>query len=467
MNGSAQIAIGGVSVALLLSAANGEPVITVEQRDGMRAAKAPRMADVSADGRFVVFQSWSRLVAADADSLLDVYVLDRLTGRVTLESGDVDPTAENAHPRISGDGRLVVFESRATRLDQMPRMDIVLRDRELASTQILTSGAHRGGVYTWSRSPDISDDGRRVVFSSASTSLVADADMNGEFEDVYAIELASGRTIRVNLNTAGAQLAEGNSILPSVSADGHAIAFASTSALDQSPLRGSLPAQGSGPRAQAAFAELLAAPRSRGTTPTRQIYVRDLDARTTVRVSRTARGGLPDADCSLPSISGDGRYIVYTSEATNLAAHDTNRSSDVYLVDRETGVTTQVSRAADGSSANGTSLNAVISADGRAVAFQSDAGNLVCASRCAAALEDLNLLWDVFIWDRSTGRIVRASEDELGGWMDWSAGPAIDGSGRIVAFSSRHPIDAADQQQDLDLFVRTRPPVPSLTTARK
>ena len=449
MNGSAQIA-GGVSVALLLSTTNREPVITVEQRDGMRAAKAPRMADVSANGRFVAFQSWSRLVAADADTLPDVYVLDRLTGRVTLESGDVDAASENAHPRISGDGRLVVFESRATRPEDLPRMDIVLRDRELAGTRTLTSAAHRGHAYTWSRSPDISDDGRRVVFSSAATSLVAGGDMNGELEDIYAVELASGRTIRVSVNTAGAQLAVGNSVLPSVSADGHAIAFGSTSRLGDSPLRGS--------------DELLAPPPS--TVP-RQIYVRDLDARTTVRVSRTARGGFPDADSSLPSISGDGRYIVYTSEATDIGAHDTNRGADVYLVDRETGVTTQVSRAADGSSANGSSLNAVISADGRSVAFQSDAGNLVCASRCAAALEDLNLLWDVFIWDRSTGRIVRASEDELGGWRDWSAGPAIDGSGQVVAFSSRHPIDDADRQQDLDLFVRTRPLAPSPTTAKK
>ncbi len=451
MNGSAQIAIGGVGAALLLSAAHREPVITVEQRDGMRAAKAPRTADVSANGRFVAFQSWSRLVVADDDTLLDVYVLDRLSGRVTLESGDVDATSENAHPRISGDGRLVVFESRATRPEELPRMDIVLRDREVAGTRTLTSGAHRGHAYTWSRSPDISDDGRRVVFSSAATSLVAGGDMNGELEDIYAVELASGRTIRVNLSTAGAQLAVGNSVLPSVSADGHAIAFASTSPLGESPRRGS--------------DEMLSPPPP--SRVTRQIYVRDLDARTTVRVSRTPRGGFPDADSSLPSISGDGRYIVYTSEATDIAAHDTNRGSDVYLADRETGVTTQVSRAADGSPANGSSLNAVISADGRSVTFQSDAGNLVCASRCAVALEDLNLLWDVFIWDRSTGRMVRASEDELGGWMDWSAGPAIDGSGHVVAFSSRHPTDAADRQQDLDLFVRTRPLAHSPTTARK
>jgi Tol biopolymer transport system component len=184
-------------------------------------------------------------------------------------------------------------------------------------------------------------------------------------------------------------------------------------------------------------------------------------------VSRAARGGLPDGDCSLPSISADGRQVVYSSEATNIAAHDANRGADVFLFDLNTNATITVSRAADGFSSNGTSLNGVISGDGRYVAFQSDAGNLVCASRCSSIVEDLNLLWDVFIWDRTTGRTLRASEDELGGWMDWSAGPSIDYSGRVIAFSSRHPVDAEDRRQDLDLFVRTVPLPPPLTTARK
>jgi TolB protein len=437
MNPPVHIALGGIGVALLLSAANSDRVMTVAQRDGMRAAKAPRMSDVSADGRFVAFQSWSRLVAADQDDLLDIYVLDRISGRVTLESGDADATAENAHARISGDGRLVVYESRATKPDELPRLDILLRDRDLASTRTLTATAHGATAYTWSRAPDISDDGRRVAFSSASTALVPGPDMNAESEDIYVVDLPSGQTTRVSVSTTGAQLAVGNSLLPSLSADGRFVAFASTASLDGE------------------------------STRERRIYVRDLDARTTVRVSRAARGGRPDSDCSLPSISADGRYVVYTSEATNIASHDGNRGTDVFLVDRATNVTVMVSRAADGFSSNGTSLNGVISGDGRYVAFQSDAGNLVCASRCSSVVEDLNLLWDVFIWDRITGKTLRASEDELGGWRDWSAGPSIDSSGRVIAFSSRHPVDADDRQQDLDLFVRTVPVPLPLTTAGK
>jgi Tol biopolymer transport system component len=443
MIGPARLPLAGLSFALLLTSSNGGRLMTVAQQDHLRAAKAPRTADVSANGRFVAFQSWSRLVDADTDILLDIYVLECLTGRVTLESGDADADAENAHARISGDGRFVVFESRATSQAQVPRMDIMLRDRERATTRALTAAVQREGAFTWSRSPDISDDGRRVVFSSAATTLVPGADMNGTLEDVYVVDLPTGRTSRVSLTVTGAQLVAGSSTGPSLSADGNVIAFASTAALDDDTGGDGRPAG------------------------IRQVYVRDLAAGTTARVSRTPRGTAPNADSSMPSISGDGRYVVYGSDADNIGAHDTNRDGDIFLFDRETGRTTHVSRGAGGAAPNGTSANAMISADGRFVAFQSDAGNLVCATRCAAAAEDLNLLWDVFIWDQTTGRTIRASEDELGGWMDWSAAPAIDAAGLVIAFSSRHPIDDGDRRHDLDLFVRLLPLVPSQTTVRK
>lgn len=443
MTGPARIPIAGLSFTLLLGTSNGGRVLTVAQHDDLRAARSPRTADVSTDGRFVAFQSWARLVDADTDDLLDIYVLDCLTGRVTLESGDADVEAENAHARINGDGRFVVFESRATRQERMPRMDILLRDRALAATRSLTAASQREDAYTWSRAPDISDDGRRVVFSSAATTLVPGADMNGSLEDVYVVDLPDGRISRASLSAAGAQLAAGSSGLASISGDGTVVAFASNA-----PLDGGTDVD---PRAPAH----------------RQVFVRDLAARTTVRASRTPSGAAPNGDSSQVSVSGDGRYVVYGSDADNILARDTNRDTDVFLFDRVTGQTTHVSRGAGGAPPNGTAANPVISADGRLVVFQSDAGNLVCSARCTAASEDVNLLFDVFIWDRTTGRTIRASEDELGGWMDWSAGPAIDGSGRVIAFSSRHPIDDHDRRHDLDLFVRLLPLVPSQTTVRQ
>jgi hypothetical protein len=113
-----------------------------------------------------------------------------------------------------------------------------------------------------------------------------------------------------------------------------------------------------------------------------------------------------------------------------------------------------VSRGADGGPANGASAAPAISGDGRFVAFQSDASNLVCARNCPAALQDVNLLWDVFVYDRSSQRISRASVERTGGWMEPSIGPALSGSGDVLAFSSRHPIDVLDRANDFDLFVR-------------
>jgi Tol biopolymer transport system component len=417
------------SATLSLAGAGG-PLTTVEQRNGLRSARAPRSADVSANGRFVAFESLAALVSADDDTLPDIYVLDRSSGTVTLETGDIAGETESANPRLSGDGRLLVFELRGRDGSQEARVDIVLRDRTAGTNRSLTGNLEDSGVFAWSRGPAISEDGRFVAFSSASTTIVRGADANGPLEDVYRVRVSSGEVERVSLTTAGMQPSRGTSILPSLSADGRWIAFASTARLDETD-----PA------------------RHAHEAPVRSIFLRDLITGTTIKVGRAPRHQA-NGDSSVPSLSGDGRYVAFASNASNLSDDDRNRGTDVFVFDRETAALTRVTRAADNASANGTSANPVISADGRYVAFQSEAANLVCATRCPQRDEDINLLWDVFVFDRTTGKVVRISEDELGGWMEWSMGPSIDRSGSVVAFSSKHPVDADDRREDLDLFVR-------------
>jgi Tol biopolymer transport system component len=409
--------------------ANDGKLITVEQRDPLRSARAPRTVDVSANGRYVAFASWARLAVADADDLPDIYVLDRDTGRVTLESdglGDV----ENAQPRLSADGQRLVFDVRVVSAPEA-RVEVAFRDRAASTTRMLT-GDPRGTQYDWSRHADISDDGQVVVFSSASSLLVPGGDANGRSEDVYSMQLATGAIARESVTSAGVQLAAGASYLPSISGDGRYVAFASTAPLDGEP------------------------PRRGEDVALYDVYVRDRAARTTIRISRTPRGARSAGDSTTPSISADGRYVAFSSDAGNIVQGDNNRGRDVFLVDLRTMTTTLVSRADGGGTASGVSLSPVISSDGRFVAFQSDAGNLICAARCRPTQSDINLIWDVFLFDRVGGTIVRVSEDELGGWMEWSAAPAIDGTGQVIAFSSRHPTDALDQRQDLDLFIRKR-----------
>ncbi|HJZ75013.1 MAG TPA: hypothetical protein VKE51_24930 [Vicinamibacterales bacterium] len=103
----------------------------------------------------------------------------------------------------------------------------------------------------------------------------------------------------------------------------------------------------------------------------------------------------------------------------------------------------------------------MISGDGRTVAFQSLASDLVCIRRCTGSGRDINLVWDVFVWHRDSRRLVRASADETGEWMEVSRRPMLDADGRVLIFSSRHPIEDADMSSDDDLIVQVRSSFPS------
>ena len=417
---------------LIWLAADRSPVVTVRQAEQVRSARAARTVDVSADGRYVAFESWAQLVPDDTDRNPDIYVLDRATGHVTLESVEL-PDGQATYPRLSGDGRLVVFEARPTAAT--PRVDIILRDRVALRSRSLTLAAGADAL-AWSRHPTISANGRIVAFSSAATSLVPGPDANGKREDIYTIDLDSGTARRVSLTSTNEHPATGDSIAPSLSADGRWLAFASTAPLEQ---------------AAAGVAN----------APPRNIFVRDLVRGTTTLVTKPRRDARANGDSAYPSIDDDGRFVAFASDASNLVADaDRNRGTDVFLFDCEKSELVRVSRAADASSPSGASTHPVIAGDGRFIVFQSEASNLVCAGGCAAADEDINLLWDVFLFDRATGTTRRLSEDERGGWMEWSGGPAIDRSGEVVAFSSRHATAADDRLDDLDLFVRRLPPAP-------
>ena len=97
------------------------------------------------------------------------------------------------------------------------------------------------------------------------------------------------------------------------------------------------------------------------------------------------------------------------------------------------------------------SAKPALSHDGSTVAFQSLAGDLLCARQCQSAQSDNNLLWDVFLQDRSTRRTIRASTDEAEEWMENSRAPSLDDAGCVLTFGSRHPINERDEAHDEDL----------------
>jgi Tol biopolymer transport system component len=408
--------------------------LTAARADIWTTPADPSSVSVNAnDGRYIAFTSYARLTPDDTNDYADIYVLDRTTRNLTLETPQPagSPDATNASPRLSGDGRFLVYET--SRGEAGSRV-IVLRDRSTGMSRTVErpgvpiDGRCRNGV--------ISADGRTVVFTSGSTNVTDGPDANGTADDVYRFDIPSSTMSRISVGSDGRQLPVGSSFAPSVSADGRYVAFSSTAPLDGSPL----PLRG--------FGE---APR--GARPTVNVYVRDLTLSVTTRVSARADGGLPNASSYDAAISGDGRYVAFVSEATDLVRGDGNRASDIFLFDAKTRTTELVSRAEAGGSANGASSHPAMSTAGTVLVFQSDASDLTCARRCPPALRDINLVSDIFAFDRRT-RVMRRISTGRSPWAEPSLGPAVDGIGAVIAFSSRHPRDSRDVEDDFDLFVR-------------
>jgi Tol biopolymer transport system component len=398
-------------------------------------------ADVSADGRFVAFVSLARLIAADGNNLEDVYVLDRATGRLTLESvaaGGRTADGSSGHPRLSGNGRVVVFSSVAANLAGASTDETgtqVLRRDRATGTTILVSRTPAGAPgHGWSGYPDVSDDGRFVVFESAATDLVPGVDANGTGKDIYLFDASDGRVRRVSLDAGGRQPAAGESSTPAISGSGRVVAFASTAPL--------------GPDQSAATRTLQ-----------REVFARDLATGDVRRMSATRGGGVPNAASYYPAIDGDGRRVAFVSRATDLDDDvRATRLEHVYLYDAAAPRLRLLSRSASGGAADGNSRHPAISGDGRYVIFSSDASNLACAGRCGRPA-DVNLVWDVYRADTASGLVDRisggASARET--WWGGSFGPATDRTGRVVAYSSRQPVNEADLDHDDDLYVETLP----------
>ena len=121
--------------------------------------------------------------------------------------------------------------------------------------------------------------------------------------------------------------------------------------------------------------------------------------------------------------------------------------------DLATGITELVTRTPGGRPANGPSLHPTLSHNGSRIAFQSLACNLVCEGKCHNRQTDINLLWDVFLYDRSTRRTTWVSTDIGDAWMENSRAPSLDDAGRVLAFGSRHPVNERDEGRDDDLYV--------------
>jgi len=428
------------------TATAGEALVTLKLQDRDATPTSPRTAHVSADGRYVVFISSARLVEDDRNSFRDVYVTDLATGRSTLESVGRDGLAGNGDSysaEISGDGRYVVFASHAGNLttpsSSTGTAQIFLRDRTARITRLLTANAAGEPANGSSGQPVISADGTAVAFESAATDLTGIGDASRlQTVGIYRMSLVTGARLRLDTVAGGSS---GSSMSPAIDADGRHVVFASKADLTCADAGG-------------------CAIETRDRNCVADVYIYDTETGTTSRISRNQIGRDANGASYDPAISGDGRFVAFVSQASNLTRESTGRTPQIYRHDLTSGVTALVSRAPSGRPANASSLRPALSFDGSTITFQSLATNLLCEQlkKCPPQLDDINLLWDIFVVDVRRNRTARMSADGADEWMENSRGPSIDSAGTIVTFGSRHPIDASDAAHDEDLFVvRLRP----------
>lgn len=414
---SVAVLAGAMAATAALSAtaapARGETERVSVSATGAQATADSRTASVSGDGRYVVFESDADdLVPGDSNGRVDVFLRDLRRGtveRVSVRDDGGEYTAVAHAPRISADGRYVTFAADTGSVEEGTYYSgRFLWDRVKDRTEVVSlsdDGRPVAGAYG---DAEVSRDGRYVVFVSA----LADHGDDGSdtlWAGLYLRDREEGTTRLVSLTTApspgGATWAFSGFNL---SADGSRVSYrisrnrpgtgsavyvhdrssGRTERFDPEGQGASLPTF-SGDGRYAAFASAGSGPVPDDTNGKDDVFVRDLRTGATERVSLTAAGGQTDGDSGQPVISEDGRHVVFRSEASGLVAGETARGP-LFVRDLRTGVNRRVTVAHDGGEGDSQSWSdAAVSRDGRVVAFESWATNLVP--------DDTNDLRDIFV----------------------------------------------------------------------
>ncbi|MBL7008489.1 MAG: PD40 domain-containing protein [Planctomycetes bacterium] len=422
---------------------------------GVQADRSSNRASLAAYGRFLSFESnATNLVVGDLNFVQDVFLRDMLLGtteRVSVGPGGLQANGESKRSTLSGDGGRVAYTSLASNLvalDLNLTYDIFVYDRLSGVTTRVSESTLGVEANNLSTRPAISADGNCVAYRSLASNLVAN-DFN-LIDDVFVRDLTTGVTERLSLSTAGV---EGNatSDRPTISGDGTRVAFwsdadnfvpgdlpltrdifmrdrvnAETILISISTL--GLPGNGPSSRPSisldgrfVAFTSDASDLVAGDTNLAGDVFVRDTLLGTTERVSVATGGGQSNALASVPSISGDGRFVAFRSIASNLVANDWNNNEDVFLHDRQTGTTTLVSLSDANVLGAGLSTRPSISADGGSIAYQSTAANLVAG--------DTNLVEDVFVHE-GVGGVPVPSKDII-----LLSGPTLVGVGTQVTWT--------------------------------
>jgi hypothetical protein len=303
-------------------------------------------AAISLDERFVVFSSnATNLVPDDRNDASDIFLRDRWfnqTQRISLDNSGLEGNGDSTQPVISANGRFIAFSSKATNFvagKVNPVSDIFIYDTQAKQIRGINPLDSNGD----SLNPSISVDGHWVVFESLASNLVAD-DTN-DASDIFAYDTQTNQLTRISVDSAGTQ-GNGHSFNPVVSENGNAVVFESEAS------------------------NLVA----NDTNVTFDIFLYDLTTHTTQRVSQSTTQ--TDKGSYHASIAAEGKVVVFESDATNLVENDSNGVTDIFIKDMTSGQIQRITRAT-GEPANSAAYYPTISATGRYVAFTTAATNLV------------------------------------------------------------------------------------------
>lgn len=385
---------------------------------------------LSADGRYLTFISRAdNLVPNDLNNAFDVFLYDQWLQQLdclSVNAEGLTGDSDSPMPAISGNGRYIAFSSYASDLvtnDTNQVADIFLYDQQTYTRSLITNGLDGSPSNGNSFNPVLSEDGRWIAFESEASNLVTD-DTNQSF-DIFVYETLTGQIQRISVASEGTQ-SNGHSFAPTISAAGRYIAFDSV----------------------ANNLSLL------DTNLFSDVFIHDLQTHQTQLVSLAAnQSEAGNGDSLNSSLSADGQWIAFDSDASNLVATETKNISQVFLQERLTQQTTLVSMNEQSEAGNQASVLPTLSSDGRYVVFNSAATNL----KDVVAAKDENGAFDVFKSDRVTGKLSRLNLSAEGNVSDFgtlATAATINQDGCYTVFASNAAdLVAEDTNNSFDIFL--------------
>lgn len=391
---------------------------------------------ISTDGRYVAFHTLANLVVADSNQQADVYVHDLQTGATELVSTGLDDAAGNSasmSSSISADGRYVGFSSAASDLVPMDFSkcaladaslcnQIYMRDRQNHAMELISVApdGSPGSGSSYGR-PGLSADGRFVAFTSEATNLVKEAIstcLAGQTScrQVYVRDRLTGAMYLIS-KSANGEPGNGESDMPSISADGQWITFESyASNLVEASVEG------------------------------RQIYIHDLQTGITSLISTKTRSSPSDDvfhDAMMPALSADGHWVVFNS----LAHSDPTPNSPP--PPESPGFLVMANR-------EGTEFEIVMDHIGNWPSLSADGRWITFSTNVSLVPEDTNGVSDVYLYDRQTSTFQWVSASKIGGQASGGTYASVSSDGQWVAFDSMSRLLPEDQWGDADTYVLAR-----------